>query len=300
MNRNFFFLVFFQLFATVTFADDVPWNEKTRDAAYEAPSSMFQKKWYNSHDEETIVFFAKGTFTITSESQSNNGVRFKMTYNGSYTRNKDKLTLLYSSVKITPNSTDLAKLSARMRDSYISRLKQIENVGKSELRNKKDYYLMLRLDEKCFIYTRYDPKTKIFNDYNWNTWYSESYMKEISQKKSEKQNDASVQNEGENPIFDEVEQMPSFDGGNEKLMEYITNNLQYPSTAKDNGIQGRVNITFVVEQDGSLSNVKVGTSVDPALDKEAVRLVESMPKWIPGKKNGETVRVRYNIPISFR
>ncbi len=110
---------------------------------------------------------------------------------------------------------------------------------------------------------------------------------------------ASVNNEDR--VFDVVEQMPEFPGGIDALIEYLSTNVTYPATAQANGIQGRVIVTFIVERDGSINDVEVLNSVDPALDREAVRVVSEMPKWIPGRKqNGETVRVKYNIPISFK
>lgn len=84
------------------------------------------------------------------------------------------------------------------------------------------------------------------------------------------------------------------------LFEYLSNNVQYPVVAEENGVQGRVIVTFIVEKDGSISNAKVVKAVDPSLDKEAIRLVESMPNWIPGKQNGEPVRVKYTVPVTFR
>lgn len=80
----------------------------------------------------------------------------------------------------------------------------------------------------------------------------------------------------------------------------LGNNVQYPFEAQENGVQGRVIISFVVEDDGSISHVKVVTPVDPVLDREAMRVVESMPEWIPGKQNGECVRVKYSVPVVFR
>jgi protein TonB len=97
-----------------------------------------------------------------------------------------------------------------------------------------------------------------------------------------------------------VEQMPAFPGGNTALMQYLVKNVKYPIIAIETGISGRVVISFVVERDGSISNVKVMKSVDASLDKEAMRVVSSMPKWIPGRQNGNTVRVRYQVPVSFR
>ena len=106
--------------------------------------------------------------------------------------------------------------------------------------------------------------------------------------------------EEENKVFDVVEQMPSFPGGQGALMNYLNSNIKYPVIAEENGIQGRVVVQFVVGKDGSISNVHVVKSVDPSLDKEAVRVVKNMPKWIPGKLNGQSVNVRYTLPVTFR
>ena len=106
--------------------------------------------------------------------------------------------------------------------------------------------------------------------------------------------------EVENKVFDVVEQMPSFPGGNAALMKYLSENVKYPVVAQENGVQGRVVVSFVVEKDGHITDVKVVRSVDPSLDKEAARVVRSMPSWIPGKQNGSAVRVKYNVPVSFR
>lgn len=103
-----------------------------------------------------------------------------------------------------------------------------------------------------------------------------------------------------NKVFDVVEQMPSFPGGNAALMAYLSNNVKYPFVAQENGVQGRVIVSFVVERDGSITDVTVVRSVDPSLDREAQRVVRSMPHWNPGKQNGSAVRVKYNVPVSFR
>ncbi|MBP7359534.1 MAG: energy transducer TonB [Prevotella sp.] len=91
--------------------------------------------------------------------------------------------------------------------------------------------------------------------------------------------------------------MPSFTGGNGALMDYISKNIKYPT---ESDAQGRVVVTFTVEKDGSITNATVTRSVDPAFDKEALRVINSMPKWIPGKRNGQNVRVRYTVPVTFR
>ena len=103
----------------------------------------------------------------------------------------------------------------------------------------------------------------------------------------------------ETKVFDVVEQMPQFKGGDAALMEYLQKNLRYPPIAEENGIKGRVVCQFVVERDGSITDIKVVRSVDPSLDKEAVRVIKAMPKWTPGKQNGSAVRVKFTLPVTF-
>ncbi len=104
----------------------------------------------------------------------------------------------------------------------------------------------------------------------------------------------------EGEIFQVVEQMPEFPGGMQALMAYLSKNIKYPSVAQDNGIQGRVFISFVVNKDGSIVDPEVIKSVDAALDKEAMRVIKAMPKWNPGKQRGKPVRVKYTVPVLFR
>ena len=101
-------------------------------------------------------------------------------------------------------------------------------------------------------------------------------------------------------VFDVVEVMPQYPGGQIAMLKYIMENIKYPEQAMKEGIQGRVTVRFIVEKDGSISDVRPILSVHPLLDKEAVRVVESMPKWSPGKQNGKPVRVRFNVPVMFK
>lgn len=101
-------------------------------------------------------------------------------------------------------------------------------------------------------------------------------------------------------ILEVAEVMPQFPGGQSELMAYLAKNIKYPATAQENGTQGRVIVEFVVKSDGSISDVQVARSVDPALDQEAIRLIEAMPKWIPGRQNGQNVNVKYTLPILFK
>ena len=105
----------------------------------------------------------------------------------------------------------------------------------------------------------------------------------------------------ETEIFgDVVEQMPYFPGGTNALLAYLEENIKYPEDCEEVCVQGRVVVSFVVEKDGSISDAKVVRSVYPSLDEEALRVVNGMPKWRPGKQNGQSVRTKYTIPVSFR
>ena len=106
--------------------------------------------------------------------------------------------------------------------------------------------------------------------------------------------------EEENKVFDVVEEQPSFPGGPAALMQWLRDNIKYPVVAAENGIEGRVIVQFVVSKTGSISDVRVARGVDPSLDREAIRVVSSMPKWTPGKQNGTTVNVRYTLPVTFK
>lgn len=105
--------------------------------------------------------------------------------------------------------------------------------------------------------------------------------------------------EEETKVFFVVEDMPEFPGGELALRKYINSNVKYPVIAQENGIQGKVYVTFVVGKDGSVTNARVARGVDPSLDKEALRVVNSLPKWKPGKQRGKPVNVSYTVPINF-
>jgi len=101
-------------------------------------------------------------------------------------------------------------------------------------------------------------------------------------------------------VFDIVEQMPEYPGGLPALLDYLNQNVKYPEDAEKQKIEGRVLAIFVVETDGSISNVEVVKPVFPSLDAEAVRVLAAMPKWTPGKQSGKLVRVKYTVPINFQ
>jgi len=103
----------------------------------------------------------------------------------------------------------------------------------------------------------------------------------------------------EGEIFMIVEEMPEFPGGPEALQRYLSQSVRYPVIAQENGIQGRVYIQFVINQNGEVTNATILRGVDPSLDREALRVVEAMPKWKPGKQRNRPVRVSYTVPINF-
>jgi len=109
-----------------------------------------------------------------------------------------------------------------------------------------------------------------------------------------------VTQEVEEKVFEVIEQMPTFPGGEEALFKFLSDNVKYPVIAQENGIQGRVIVRFVVTSKGIVERAEVVRSVDSSLDKEAIRVVKSMPKWIPGKQNGENVSVWFTLPVNFR
>lgn len=103
-----------------------------------------------------------------------------------------------------------------------------------------------------------------------------------------------------NGVFQVVEQQPEFPGGMAELMKYLEKNLRYPQICKEQGVQGRVIVQFVVNTDSTITDVNVIKSVNPYLDEEALRVVKAMPKWAPGTQYGKPVRVRFTLPVTFR
>lgn len=101
-------------------------------------------------------------------------------------------------------------------------------------------------------------------------------------------------------IFTVVEKMPEFPGGTSALMSYLAKSIKYPVIAQENGIQGRVSCSFVINKDGTIVDAEVLRGVDPSLDKEALRVINTMPKWTPGQQRGKPVRVKYTVPVTFR
>ena len=120
------------------------------------------------------------------------------------------------------------------------------------------------------------------------------------QKKVVKTTKTTKKADASNKVYEVVEQMPTFPGGDAALMKYLAENIKYPVSAQKAKEQGRVVVQFIVEKDGAVTGVKTVRSVTPVLDAEAVRVIKAMPKWTPGRQGGQPVRVNYNVPVSFR
>ena len=141
-----------------------------------------------------------------------------------------------------------------------------------------------------------DDNTEGPQDFDFNSETEEDAEVEIREVEAEV---VEEEEPAEQEVFLIVEQMPVFPGGDAELRKYLAQSVKYPVIAQENGIQGRVFVKFVIAADGSVTNVEVARPFDPNLDKEAVRVVKSMPKWTPGKQRGKAVRVSYTVPINF-
>lgn len=140
-----------------------------------------------------------------------------------------------------------------------------------------------------------DDEQKIENEFVVNAEVTEETKNvEIVQVKVEEDEEVA-----EEPIFTVVESEPEFPGGMEALYKYLAQNIKYPQLARENGITGKVYVTFVVEKDGSIANPRILRDIGGGCGAEAIRVVKAMPKWSPGKQRGKAVRVQFNLPVNF-
>jgi protein TonB len=140
-----------------------------------------------------------------------------------------------------------------------------------------------------------DQKNLLISDEQVSSTVNKEVVEVVEQKQEEVQTEKEEQQ-----VFVVVEEMPEFPGGETALRAFIGKAIVYPTVAQENGIQGKVFVTFVVNKDGSVSNAKIARGVDASLDAEALRVVSTLPKWKPGKQRGVPVRVSYTVPISFK
>ena len=184
----------------------------------------------------------------------------------------------------------------------VSTKEQMENIGEDEI----DHVNVIKNEEALKEYARYFNEDTSKGIIFINTKeFVEKGKKELAAitvvAKGPQVEDTEKPEQPElDMVFDVVEQMPMFPGGMEEMMKFISMNVRYPKSAMEKGQQGRVLVQFIIERDGSLSNVQVVKKVNEDLDAEALRIIGQMPKWNPGMQNGQTVRVKFTIPISFR
>ncbi len=122
----------------------------------------------------------------------------------------------------------------------------------------------------------------------------------IAQEAFDKAPDFIADSTAEQPFFLLAEQMPQFPGGMDGLSKYLSETIVYPPTAAENGVTGKVYVSFIVNEDGSVDNIEILRGVEPAINTEAIRVISLMPKWIPGMQGGKNVKVKYTLPINFR
>ena len=189
------------------------------------------------------------------------------------------------------------RLVIEMQSNDFMALSYIVQLFKVDFENKR--YCIASL-----VYHNADGKV-IYEDNDilslWRYIQPETYIEkyyQVAKRYANSQSKTSKQSDYTGKVYDVVEQMPSFPGGNEALMNFIKENITWPDV--EACVQGRVVVKFIVERDGSISHAQIARSLDPLFDKEALRVVNNMPKWNPGKQNGKTVRVSYNVPVSFR
>ena len=141
---------------------------------------------------------------------------------------------------------------------------------------------------------------RVTQETNISSDYVDSKEESTLDTKSQVYNESNASKAEDMYVYSNVEQMPSFPGGQGAMMQWISGNTRYPAIAAENGVQGRVVVQFVVEKDGTISDVHVINPVDPSLDREALRVIRAMPRWIPGKRNGSAVRVKNTVPVIFK
>lgn len=287
--------------------------------------------WNEQGVDRTWIFSADGTKTLKGRQQLTypiGGINY--TFDMVQSRTDEKWTL--SGNVLTVTAIPLNKLTIdvdyQKYGNYTAAQKQKINAGipafkQRAIKETRQEWQSFVGHTSSYTISSYNPKQMVL-DLNGQEFVLvrdlskmtpaqkaeiEKEMQElISQEKSKKDNEAKEETREEptptiddvDKVFDVCEEMPQFPGGPQALFDYLSKNLNYPAAAKENGAQGRVIANFIVERDGSISNVNVTKSVDPLLDNEAIRLLQSMPRWTPGKQNGSVVRVKYTVPISFR
>ncbi len=337
MQKKLFILLFLNLLInTALWSQSKLWNDSTRDAAYEAQKSAFVGKWFIESKGMQILTHLKADNTFylampipipfdSDYSKDTINVDFKLSGTWSKAKTKLKLTYNLSSLSLTPNKSNINKLSARRQDEFNTLFSQIKETLKKTMLKATSNFVKPEPNEILRIDTDY----LILQDGQINgnivTFFSENKIKAIQREAEEaklKEEQERLKAEAEDKvkedeqkalkggkkleddnderIYEIVEENAQFPGGGDECNKWLSEHIKYPAIAQEQGIQGPVFIQFVVEKDGTLSDIKVIRSPDPSLSQEAIRVVKEMPKWISGKNGGKDVRSRFNLPVMFR
>jgi TonB family protein len=281
--------------------------------------------WYsigedNEQDSTEFDFKSNGTFSFKQKGNVKAEWGFAVVselYTGRYVKDGKSLALTFN--KSSYNSTisftisDQIKSKMASNPSLKSKMDASLNQAKSEMKQKlaMNFEKLAAIGLPCQI--------SLLNDrYLEFTWGKDfiTFSKKGHNDKSPydleaelkaifpETNSSSEANDKENDeyadVYEQVEEMPEFPGGMSECMKFLGKSIKYPKISQENGVQGKVIVKFIVNEDGSISNAKVVSGVDPYLDAEAIRVIGTMPRWKPGKQRGVNVRVKYTMPITFR
>ena len=233
--------------------------------------------WWNP-----VVWLMKREMAINLEYLADNSVLRHGINSREYQYHLLRLTYHETAVQIV-NNFNVSQLKQRI---------MMMNKTKSPTRKLAKYLMLLP-----FIFALVTINSCTSKDKNTDENQSETTEQEAI---LPPETDVTTSAEPTGEVFDIVEEIPLFPGGDAAMMKFFSNNIKYPIEAQEKNIQGRVICNFIVEKDGSLSNIKVVRGVDPLLDNEAIRVLQTMPNWTPGKQNGEEVRVQFTLPVVFR
>lgn len=273
-------------------------------------------KWYFwSIDDkgsalQCLDFLSNNHYTLSTYTFGDNNlmkVEAELSISGTYERSGKALTMVAdkNTVKIKTNITYLGELKKTYdtNPQIRNKLKEITAKAKKELESESKRSLIILASIGSYTQIAKENENElhlILSDGKRECYIRKKETKEeylLRQQEAQEKENAAI---NEDMIYRDVEEMPSFPEGQDGVFGYISKNIHYPVVAEENGIQGRVLVSFIIEKDGSLTDFVIEKSVDPSLDKEAIRLVRSMPKWNPGKKDGQSVNVKYTLPITFR
>ena len=273
-------------------------------------------KWYFwSIDDkgsalQCLDFLSNNHYTLSTYTFGDNNlmkVEAELSISGTYERSGKALTMVAdkNTVKIKTNITYLGELKKTYdtNPQIRNKLKEITAKAKKDLESESKRSLIILASIGSYTQIAKENENElhlILSDGKRECYIRKKETKEeylLRQQKAQEKENAAI---NEDMIYRDVEEMPSFPEGQDGVFGYISKNIHYPVVAEENGIQGRVLVSFIIEKDGSLTDFVIEKSVDPSLDKEAIRLVRSMPKWNPGKKDGQSVNVKYTLPITFR